>query len=259
MFIDIILGANLKKAIDDVKDYFDLTQDECDLLVGADVGEGLLIIKDERIPIRFEPSELEMSVIKGKSNNNKTTATDSCFAVGEEYQWLVDSQKIIMADWCTGDHSQLLQQGYEKHRVQRVTEQKATVCYVPVGMVKGGLIDLPHLGKQSLDHYVSVVQLAALLSLYGFEDIRINHSQNVDLEAKFQGKTYAFEYEIKGSHTTEQLIRKKTDALQNFDIFRFVCSKTDAEFIKPTAGELYTLVRGTQVKAFVSDIGINIA
>jgi hypothetical protein len=258
MFINIVLGANLKNAIDDVKDYFDLTQDECDILTSADVGEGLLIIKDERIPIRFEPTDLEKKVIKGEFDNNKTTEPNSGFTVGGEYQWLVDSQKIIMADWCTGDHSQLLQQGYEKHRVQRVTEQKATVAYVPVGMVKGGLIDLPHLGKQSLDHYASVVQLAALLSLYGFEDIKVNHSQNVDIEAKFQGKTYAFEYEIKGSHTTEQLVRKKTDALQNFDIFRFVCSKTDAEFIKPTAGELYTLVRGTQVKAFVSDIGLNI-
>jgi hypothetical protein len=256
MFINIVLGANLKNAIDDVKDYFDLTQDECDLLVGADVGEGLLIIKDERIPIRFEPTDLEKKVIKGKFNN-KITEPDSYFSVLEEYKWLVDSQKIIFAEWCTGDHSQLLQQGYEKHRVQRVAEQKPTICYVPAGMVKGKLIDLPHFGKQSLDHYASVVQLASLLSLNGFEEITITHSGEADITAKINGKTIAFEYEIRGSHTTEQLIRKKTDALMNYDIFRFVCSSTDAEYIGKAAGELYTLARGAPVMSFISEISAN--
>ena len=148
MFINIVLGANLKNAIEDVKDYFDLTQDECDLLVGADVGEGLLIIKDERIPIRFEPTKLEHDVIKGKFKGNKNSSAASEFMNLSEYQWLIDDHKIIFSDWCQGDHSILLQQGYDLHKVTRLTEAGKAAVYVPKGMIKNGLIDLPHFGTK---------------------------------------------------------------------------------------------------------------
>src|SRR5665647_986528 len=59
-FINIVLGANLKNAMSDVSDYFDLTEEEEEILSGAEIGEGLLIVKDQRIPIRFEATTLEM-------------------------------------------------------------------------------------------------------------------------------------------------------------------------------------------------------
>ena len=56
MFYNIILGANIKNAIDDVGKYFQLTEEEKDTLIlcGDDEdsrpGEGLLMVKGQRIP-----------------------------------------------------------------------------------------------------------------------------------------------------------------------------------------------------------------
>src|SRR5665647_1297698 len=142
MFINIILGANLKNAIGDVKEYFDLSQEECDILMSAEVGEGLLIVKDERIPIRFEPSNLEMEVIKGKFKPSQIAVADGGIRVLPGLQWLIDDQKIIFSDWYQGDTSFLLQQGYDKHQVQRIAETGSTVAYLPKGMVVDGLISV---------------------------------------------------------------------------------------------------------------------
>ena len=82
MFCNIILGANIKNAIDDVGKYFQLTEEEKDTLVlcgddeDARPGEGLLMVKGQRIPIRFELSELEDNVIKGRFNEGEIVPTD---------------------------------------------------------------------------------------------------------------------------------------------------------------------------------------
>lgn len=181
MFINIVLGANLENSIDDVKDYFSLTEEEADILINVEVGEGLLIVKSQRIPIRFEPTAIEMAIIKGKYRNKKVP-NDNDSPVFPDLQWLVDEQKIIFSDWTVGDLSYLVNKGYVKHRVQRIAESGFMTAYLPVGMVDGkGMLSLSRSDKQTLDHYSSVVQLAGLLCQYGYEDIRINHYEGVDI------------------------------------------------------------------------------
>jgi hypothetical protein len=251
---NIVLGANLKNAIDDVKDYFDLSQEECEILTSSDVGEGLLIVKDERIPIRFEPSKLEMEVIKGRFNKDKIPSTDGGIMVFPEYQNLVDDHRIIFSDWCKGETAVLLQQGYEKHKVQRVGETGSMIAFCPLGMVQDGLIKLPHLGDQTLDHYSSVVQLAGLLEKYGFEEIALYHNQQVDISAKINGKTVAFEYENYNNKNPDIIIKKKESALEKYDVVMFITSSTDLPMITKAVGSRYCIKRGSAVTEFIESL-----
>jgi AAA-like domain len=254
MFINIVLGANLENSIDDVKDYFSLTEEEADTLINAEVGEGLLIVKSQRIPIRFEPTALEMAVIKGKQKNKKVPF-DNDSLVFTDLQWLVEEQKIIFSDWTLGDLSHLVNEGYVKHRVQRIAEYGFTTAYIPAGIVdEKGLLSISRFGKQTLDHYSSVVQLAGVLCQYGYEDIRINYDEGADIEAKINGKNIAFEYEIGKSNSVDHLVKKKEQALEKYDIVRFVCSSVDAKLIEKGVGSLYVLKRGPEVREFIETL-----
>ena len=68
-------------------------------------------------------------------------------------------------------------------------------------------------------------------------------------------KILKLEYEIKGSHTTEQLIKKKSTALEDGSEVRFICSSSDYPFISQAVGEDYTLSRGAAVTDFLRDFG----
>lgn len=259
MFCNIILGANIKNAIDDVGNYFNLSEEERDMLVScgddeeATQGEGLLLVKGQRFPIYFEATKKEDDIIKGRCQGDTNEISQTGYMINPALQWLVDDQKIIFSHWGEGDMSELLNQGYERHKVQRISKSGITMAYVPIGMVKNGSIDLPHLGKMTLDHYSSVVQLAALLVLNGFEEITINHTGEADITAKKKGITYAFEYEIKNSHTTEQIIKKHATALEKYNVAKIVCSGTDYSFFEKILSEKNVLKRGHAVEIFVSN------
>jgi len=102
-----------------------------------------------------------------------------------------------------------------------------------------------------------VVQLAGLLYQYGFEGIHINHDKEVDIEAKINGKTVAFEYEIDRSNSIDQLVKKKEDALGKYDIVRFICSSVDAKLIERGVGDRYILKRGAEVREFIEGLAVN--
>jgi hypothetical protein len=246
-FINILLGNNIKNAIGDVKDYFSLTDEECEILCNCEVGEGLLLFKDERIPIRFEPTPIEKATIKGTLNDAEKAAPVSGNLVKRAYKKLVSDHTIIFEDWITGDSSILLQQGYEKHQVQRVDKSGTVAAYIPQGMIQNKLVNLPGLGDQTLDHYGSVLQLAGLLISYGFEEIQVNHNAEQDILSKINGKLIAWEYERYNNKNLDIIVQKKAAALEKSDNVWFVCSSTDEKYIIKAVGEDSTLARGAAV------------
>ena len=261
MFCNIILGANIKNAIDDVGDYFNLSEEEKDTLVscgddeGARPGEGVLLIKGQKFPIKFEATKKEDDIIKGRCLVDEIPSNDGGIMVFPQYQGLVDDHKIIFSDWCQGDTSALLSQGYEKHKVQRVGGSGSMTAFIPLGMVENGLIKLPHLGYQTLDHYSSVVQLAGLLEKYGFEEIVIYHNQQVDISCKINGLKVAFEYENYNNKNLDIIIKKKVDALEKYDIVKFVSNSTDLPMITKAVGDKYCIKRGSAVTEFIESLG----
>ena len=260
MFCNIILGANIKNAIDDVGDYFNLSEEEKDTLVscgddeGARPGEGVLLIKGQKFPIKFEATKKEDDIIKGRCLEDEIPSNDGGIMVFPQYQGLVDDHKIIFSDWCQGDTSALLSQGYEKHKVQRVGGSGSMTAFIPLGMVENGLIKLPHLGYQTLDHYSSVVQLAGLLEKYGFEEIVIYHNQQVDISCKINGLKVAFEYENYNNKNLDIIIKKKVDALEKYDIVKFVSNSTDLPMITKAVGDKYCIKRGSAVTEFIESL-----
>lgn len=254
-FINILLGNNIKNAISEVKDYFDLTEEEKGILSTCTVGEGLLLFGDERVPIRFESTPLEHRTIKGEGFDDNKAPEDAAFSYKREYKWLIKDQKMIISDWIDGDPTGLMQQGYEKHFVQKVGKTGRVAAFLPKGAVKNGLMKIPHLGAMTLDHYASVIQLGALMQDEKFEEIEVNHNDKEDLKGKKNGKILKLEYEIKGSHTTEELIKKKAAALEDGSEVRFICSSSDYSFISGAVGDDYTLSRGAAVTDFLRDFG----
>lgn len=254
-FINILLGNNLKNAIDDVREYFDLTADECAKLSICSVGEGLLLIGDERIPIKFDSSDLEHRTIKGIGFTGEKVTADVGFKFKREYKWLIRDQKLILSDWIDGDPTGLLQEGYEKYHVQRVGETGRVAAFLQKGSVRNGLMQIPGLGTMSLDHYASVIQLGAVMQDEKYEEITINHNAEEDIRGKKNGKWLALEYEKKGSHTKEDLIKKKLTALEKGYEVRFVCSSADYATIAEAVGEEYTLSRGSAVTDFLKSFG----
>lgn len=257
-YINIIMGNNIKKSLNDVKDYFELSENECAILSSCEVGQGLLLFgdnDDERVPIFFKSTEWEHKAIKGIGFEDQKTAPDSGFTFKREFKWLISDHKIVFSDWIDGDASVLLQQGYEKHQVARVEKRGTVGVFMPRGSVKNGKVVLPHMGDMKLDHYASVIQFAPILQAENFEEIAINHNQDVDIKAMKNGKWLAFEYEIKGSHTTEELIKKKATALEKGYEVRFVCSSADYPFISGAVGADYTLARGAAVADFIKNFG----
>jgi hypothetical protein len=263
MFINIILGANLENAIEYVQDYFNLSEDEMDTLINAEQGEGLLLIRGQRIPIRFEPTELEMKVLKGQYRSENTpTDVEYVNLINEsriipEYQWLVDEQKVIMANWYEGDASILINQGYEKHRVSRTGEAGTVNAYFPIGAVQNGLINIPGIGKMTVDHYCSVIQLAGIGQEYNADEIQVNHNSEVDLYLRFGKVKVGLEVEEARSHTIDQLIKKKADALGKYDIVKFVCSNLDSKTIVKAVNEDYILRKGASVREFFQTLSLN--
>ena len=255
-YINILMGNNIKKSLGDVKDYFELSEKECGILSNCEVGQGLLLFgdnDDERVPIFFESTEWEHNAIKGIGYEDKKIAPDSGLTFKREFKHLISEHKIIFSDWIEGDSSVLLQQGYEKHQVARVEKRGTVGVFMPKGSVRNGRVILPHLGDMTLDHYSSVIQLEPSMQAENFEEITINHNEDVDIKGRKNGKWLGIEYEIKGSHTTEELIAKKAAALGKGMEVRFVCSSADYPFISGAVGEDYTLARGSAVADFLRD------
>jgi Helicase HerA, central domain len=261
MFCNIILGANIKNAIEDVGKYFQLSEEEKETLIlcgedeDARPGEGLLMIKGQRIPIRFEPTELEDEVIKGRFNASQKAVPDGGIRVLPGLQWLIDDQKVIFSDWVQGSASPLLQQGYDKHQVQNIGKTGSTVVYIPKGMISSeGLIKLPGLGDQTLDHYASVVQLAGLLQQYGAEEIALYHTQDVDISCRIGGLKVGFEYEHYNNKNLDIIVKKKEAALRKYAVVMFVTSSTDLKMITKAVGEKYCIKRGSDVTDFIESL-----
>jgi len=257
-YINILMGNNIKKSLADVKDYFDLSEKECSILSGCTVGQGLLLFgdnDDERVPIFFESTKWEHDTIKGIGYEDNKAPADVGFSFKREFKWLISEHKMIYSDWIGGDSSVLLQQGYEKHFVQRVEKTGRVAAFLPKGVVKNGLIKLPGMGDMTLDHYASVVNLGALMQDEKFDEITINHNDKEDLRGKKNGKILKLEYEIKGSHTTGELIQKKATAIGDGSEVRFICSSSDYPFISGAVGEDYTLQRGAAVADFLRNFG----
>ena len=69
-----------------------------------------------------------------------------------------------------------------------------------------------------------IMQLAELLIELGFKNVKVNHSDNVDVSADLHGETYGFKYEHADSHNKPEIISKKERGLLNRNHILFIGS-----------------------------------
>ena len=121
-------------------------------------------------------------------------------------------------------------------------------------MLHEGLVKMPGLGKQTLDHFSSVIQLTGLLQQYGADEITVNHNQDVDISCKIKGLKVGFEYEHYNNKNLDIIVQKKEAALKKYDVIMFISSSTDFKMITKAVGKRYSLQRGAAVTDFIESL-----
>lgn len=253
MAINIVLGDNMKRdTVALVADYFRLDTDAVDKLMSCSVGEGLLMIRDQMMHVRFKPSEHELNVIKGCTTSTGTGTENPLtlpgYTIRPELQYLVDQHNICFDDWIEGDASVLVREGYQSNMVQAALRRGQQRVWIRSELLNGDMI-----GNQSIDHYATVLQIAGYLTQAGI-DVAVNHYDDVDLSATIGDTTIAFEYERPGSHNAQELLKKKQYAETKYSRVVFIGTVENITEMKQVLGEQNVVRRGGQLIEYINDV-----
>jgi hypothetical protein len=244
MPLSIILGNMRRDTIDIVKGFFKLDENATTDLLSAGVGEGLLLVGDEKIPIKFKPTQLENDIIKGKINNKIASAVNGISLNNPALLSLVD-QGFLIQDWIKGDDSSLLSLGYEPRRVQRATGSGMVRAWIKKDILIGDMVL-----NQSLDHYATVLQIAGYLQNRGIK-AEIQHLNGADISFEISGKRIYLEYEH-GEQSAQILQQKKQDT--NSGRLVFIGQASNIKYLYKTVGEENTIKRGQQLAEFLDNL-----
>lgn len=248
MSMGIVMGATLDPSkVGPIKEYFNLSNTAVDNLLQCEQGDGLLLISSRReeIPMRFEPTEQEEAIIKGRYVKERPSPIIGFNEshIFSEYEPLVAHHGVILKEWIDGSDSYLVAEGWEKAiRLPTVTGRGSCTMWHRPGAINGNQMNMEGLGKMTVEHFVCVVQIESYLISKGIK-CSSDHNQGADIKFQINDKLYAIEYEMARSHTEKELIEKK-ERLFGFDDFRFVCSADDYPTISRAVGEDFTIARG---------------
>jgi hypothetical protein len=102
--------------------------------------------------------------------------------------------------------------------------------------------------NQTIDHYSTVVQMAAYLGDVGFEKATCNHYGDGDVSGEKFGETFGYEYERDRSHTVEEITEKYKNAKMKYDHVFFVCPQNNERKVKAAVGKDNYSTRGFVLK-----------
>ena len=234
--VNIILGNNMKqRTVKYVADFFNLNDAEKENLYSSVVGEGILIIGDQKIPIVFKPTDHEYAIIK----NMPKPSTDGGVEIVDYAKGIAEKHGFVLQDWILSGEHLLQNDGHIAVKVQRAIEKGSARAYIDKKITNGDKVL-----NQSIDHYSTVVQIAAYLKQCGI-DSEINHFGDVDVAV---GDKIAFEYERPGTHTEADLVLKMQKAQHRYEKVFFVCSSGNESEVKNAIGSDRTVKRGIDLK-----------
>jgi AAA-like domain len=257
MFMAIMMGHKLKpKTAGYVQKYFGLSSSTIEDLITCDQGEGILLVDDEITPIRFEPCEEEKAIIQNKFKLEKPAPIcgyrlKSVYLTkdikGENF---IERNKVFTKEMLEeGDENAIIANGWLKWPVQQVTKKGPTVMFYRPGDIDTDKkhMSIKGLGKMTIDHYASVIQMEAHVLEEGFK-AHSNHTGGIDLEFEKtypDGKTriYGAEYEEAESHSKEDL-NKKWGRLLKYDAGKIFCSAADFKIVSSGMPSHSVEVRG---------------
>lgn len=231
--------------VDIVKGFFKLDENGTTDLLSAGVGEGLLLVGEEVIPIKFKPSQLELDIIKGNLNKKIASAHKGIKLKHEGLNSIVSEQNIIFQEWMDGDDSQLQSLGYEPRRVQRAVGPGMTRVWIKTDIIEGESIH-----NQSIDHYCTIGFISGYLAMNGIPST-ISHHDGADITFETGKGTVFIEYEH-GTQNTQILQQKKQDTHQGMLVF--VGNSSNIKYLYGAVGEKNTYKRGQQLADFLDSI-----
>lgn len=251
-----VLGKGMNKdSVEYIETFFKLAPEDVDVLTTSAIGEGLLILGNQTIPINFTVTDQEMSVLKGTDGETEKVSTDGAFMLLEQVADLVLEHGFCLDEWIENpDPNMMKDWGYEPHLVQRVLGNGKAKAWVKSDIIDTSVPNKPKIYNQTLDHYSSVLQMAGHLLIKGFEDVQVNHFDDEDVRARLGDREFSFEYERQGSHTEKQLEAKRIKIESSGSRCLFVCQSSYRKFVAKAVGEQNTYTRGTALKMVIDAV-----
>lgn len=242
-FIKIAFGNNMDSInVKNVSEYLGLDPQDQEDLINSAVGEGWLKVGKSKYPMIFKPTELEYNVIKGEYSKNGKKEPGLESELDDRLISLVMGQGFCLDQWAP---SSATIQSWTRERVA-----SATTAGMIIGWVRNGSIP----SNMSLDHFATVVQLAGQLILSGAEDVKINHETDVDVSFSVNKTIWCLEFERDGSHTEDQLKKKRIRAQTDYGNVMFVCASSYHKKLSGILGEDFVVQRGKSVQNFIDSI-----
>lgn len=201
MIINIILGKKMDKfSVPIVAKYFKLNDDEQHMLFTSAVAEGIIMIGGKVLHVNFKSNTHEFNVISGKA---EIITTDTDININPLLLQLAIENGFFATDWITGDASDYLKNnGFVPRRATNPVGRGLTVVWIKTDIIKGELI-----GTQSVDHYSTVMMMAAYLLERNWT-VDIHHMTTADILAGYEDIELSIEYERTGSHSIDDLKNK---------------------------------------------------
>jgi len=247
MVMNIVLGKKMDKfSIPVVKDYFKLNSDEQSKLMTSDVGEGLLMINNQAIHIKFKPTEHEMNIIKGI---DKITSADSVINIPPMLLKLATENSFYASGWINGDPANYLKSnGYVSRKVINPVGRGSTLVWIHSDILNGEKV-----GTQSVDHYSTVLLIAGYLLEQGW-NVEVNHMQTADILAEYGDVKIAIEYEKPNSHSEPELKAKAVRIQQQEREMLFVVQAGNFADVENAVGKGYVFKRGDQLVQYLNSL-----
>lgn len=251
-----VLGKGMgKDSVEYVKDFFKLTSDDVAELTTSGIGEGLLILGNQTIPINFKATDQEMRVVKGLDKPSEKASVDGALMLLESVSDLVREQGLCLDEWIEDPNStQMNDLGYEPHLVQRIDANGKAKAWILSEIIDKTTPNKPKIYNQSLEHYASVIMIAGRLLQSRFEDVVVNHFDKEDVRARLCDQEFSFEYERPGSHTEKQLEEKCRKLESTNSRCFFVCQKSYEKFVARAVGGRNTYTRGASFKTAIDAV-----
>lgn len=252
--LKFVFGTNiLDENIEIVQDYFKLNESSSDHLLNSVVGDMVLIVGNQQIPVHVQLTELELAVSGGKLNT-QTQTTDS--VLEPEFNPVLKDY-ILDHGFCMNSWAKSFGlENWEMERVQDAFEGTGlATAWINKEFIKpNGLIQ-----NQSIDHYSSVMQIGAYLIQKGITDVNVDDYSGPDITFSILDEndvkhTYAIEYEIAGTHSQKELQGKRTRWHEEYENLYFVCNARYKKKLVSWIGPSYVFARGTQLKNLIDGI-----
>ena len=252
--LKFVFGTNiLPENIELVEKYFKLNESSSDHLLRSTVGDMVLIVGNQQIPIHVQLTDLELAIINGKLNT-QTQTTDG--VLEPEFNPVLKDY-ILSHGFCMGSWAQSF--GLKNWQMERVQDAFGgtglATAWIHEEIIKpNGLIQ-----NQSIDHYSSVMQIGAYLIQKGITDVNVDDYAGPDITFSILDEddvkhTYAIEYEIAGTHSQKELQSKKTRWHEEYENLYFICNARYKKKLVSWIGPNYVFARGSQLKDLLDGI-----